>query len=87
LFRPSALKEKWDGAGESFGDVEMSVSDDSSITSSLSFVLKVSKFQKQIFLFSLEPKNERSFFLNSALASKMSQSKNEGTLVYQLGGI
>ena len=32
FFRPSVLKEKWDGAGESFGDVEMSVSDDSSLT-------------------------------------------------------
>ena len=32
--------------------------------------LKVSKFQKQIFLFSFEPKNERSYFLISALASK-----------------
>ena len=37
--------------------------------------LKVSKFQKQIFLFSFEPKNERNCFLNSVLASKMSQSK------------
>ena len=29
--------------------------------------LMVSKFQKQIFLFSFEPKNERNYFLNSAL--------------------
>ena len=33
-------------------------------------ILKVSKFQKQIFLFSFEPKNKRSYFLISALASK-----------------
>ena len=37
--------------------------------------LKVSKFQKQIFLFSFEPKNDQNYFLNSALASKMSQIK------------
>ena len=37
--------------------------------------LKVSKFQKQIFLFSFEPKKERKYFVNSALASKMSQIK------------
>ena len=48
--------------------------------------LKVSKFQKQIFLFSREAKNERNYVLNSALASKMGQIKNEGTLLYQLGG-
>ena len=35
--------------------------------------VKVSKCQKQIFLFSFEPKNEQIFFFNSALASKMSQ--------------
>ena len=34
-------------------------------------ILKVSKFQKQIFLFSFEPKTERNYFLNSALVSKM----------------
>ena len=37
--------------------------------------LKVSKFQKQISLFSFEPKNEQTYFLNSALASRMSQIK------------
>ena len=37
--------------------------------------IKVSKFQKQIFLFSFEPKNEQNYFLNSSLASKMSQIK------------
>ena len=37
--------------------------------------LKVSKFQKQIFLLSFKPKNERKYFLNSALACKMSQIK------------
>ena len=40
-------------------------------------ILKVSKFQKQIFLFSIEPKNEQNYFLNSALASKMSQIKKK----------
>ena len=50
-------------------------------------ILKVSKFQKQIFLFSFEAKNEWNSFLNSALASKMSQIKNKSTLFYQLGGI
>ena len=38
-------------------------------------VLKVSKFQKQIFMFSFEPKNEQNYFVNSALASKMDQIK------------
>ena len=37
--------------------------------------LKVSTFQKQIFLFSFEPKNEQNYFLNSALSSKNSQIK------------
>ena len=40
--------------------------------------LKVSKFRKQIFLFSFEPKNERNYFLISALRfwiSKMGQIK------------
>ena len=32
-----------------------------------SLLLKVSKFQKQIFLFSFEPKTERKYFLISAL--------------------
>jgi len=36
---------------------------------SLSFLLKVSKSQKQILLFSFEPKNEWNYFLISALAS------------------
>ena len=44
--------------------------------------LKVSKFQKQIFLFSFEPKNGRNYFLNSALASKMSQIKKMQVLYY-----
>ena len=48
----------------------------------------MSRFQKQIFLFLFEPKNEENYFLNSALVSKMFQIKqNEGTLLYQLGGI
>ena len=44
--------------------------------------LKVSKFQKQIFLFSFEPKNEQNCFLNSALASKMSQIKKNGGIYF-----
>ena len=42
--------------------------------------IKVSKFRKQIFLFSFEPKNERNYFLISALASK--KSSNQKTLLY-----
>ena len=45
-------------------------------------ILKVSKFQKQIFLFSFEPKNERNYFLNSALTSKVSQIKKMKALYY-----
>ena len=54
-----------------------------------SVLLKVSKFQKQLFLFSFEPKNEPNYFLNSALASKMSLIKKMKALnyVYQLWGI
>ena len=37
--------------------------------------LKFSKFQKHIFLFLLEPKNERNYFLISALASKNGSNK------------
>jgi hypothetical protein len=44
--------------------------------------LKVSKFQKQIFLLSFEPKNELNYFLNSALASKISQIKKIKALYY-----
>ena len=45
--------------------------------------LKVSKFVKQIFLFSFEPKTQRYYFLISALASENgSNQKNEGTLLY-----
>ena len=42
--------------------------------------LKVSKFQKQIFLFSFEPKTQRNYFLISALASK--KSSNQKSLLY-----
>ena len=50
--------------------------------------VKVSKFQKQIFLFSFEPKKEQNYFLISALASKNgSIQEDEGSLLYQLGGI
>ena len=53
------------------------------LDSYLTRYLKVSKFGKQIFLFSFEPKNEQIFFLISALASKNgSNQKNEGTLLY-----
>jgi hypothetical protein len=38
-------------------------------------VLKVSKSQKQVLKFSFEPKNERKYFCNSALVSKMGQIK------------
>ena len=42
--------------------------------------LKVSLFQKQIFLFSFEPKSEQNYFLISALASKNGPNqKIEGT--------
>ena len=45
--------------------------------------LKVSKFVKQIFLFSFEPKNDLNHSLISALASKNGlNKKNEGTLFY-----
>ena len=45
--------------------------------------LKVSKFQKQLFMLSFEPKNERNYFLISALASKNgSNQNNKGTLLY-----
>ena len=45
-------------------------------------LLKVSKFHKQIFLYLIEPKNEQNYFLNSALASKMSQIKKIKALCY-----
>ena len=48
---------------------------------------KVSKFQKQIFLFSFEPKNEQNYFMNSALASKMSQIKKLKALYYTNWGV
>ena len=38
-------------------------------------LLKVSKFQKQIFLFSFPPKNQQNYFLISALASEMGRIK------------
>ena len=44
-------------------------------------VLKVSKFQKQILLFSFQPKNERNYFLIFALVSENGlNQKNEGSL-------
>ena len=44
--------------------------------------LKVSKFQKQIFLFSFEPKDERNYFLISALASKNGLNKKMKALYF-----
>ena len=49
-------------------------------------MLKVSKFQKQIFLFSFEPKNQRNYFLHSALASKKSRIKKMKALYYIIRG-
>ena len=48
----------------------------------LTFLLKVSKFQNQIFLFSFPPINERNCVLNSALASKTSQIKKMKALYF-----
>ena len=46
----------------------------------------VNKFQKQIFLFSFEPKNKQGCFLISVLAFKIeSNQKNEGSLFHELG--
>ena len=49
--------------------------------------LKVSKFQKEIFLFSFEPNNERNYFLSSDLASKMSQIMKMKALYYTVWGV
>ena len=49
--------------------------EDNALYASTTLSLKVSKFQKQFFLFSFEPKTKQNYFLNSALASKMSQIK------------
>ena len=47
------------------------------------FVVKVSKFQKQIFLFSFKPKDEQNYFFIFALASKNgSNEKDTGCLLY-----
>ena len=47
-----------------------------SMNQKVSYYLKVSKFQKQIFLFSFPPKNEWNYFLISALDSKMGRIEN-----------
>ena len=48
--------------------------------------VKVSKFQKQIFLFSLEPINEQNDLSIPTLASKDgSNQTDEGSLLYELG--
>ena len=50
-------------------------------------IIKVSKFQKQIFLFSFEPKNEQNYFLISALASKNGlNQKNERLFIILIRG-
>ena len=49
-------------------------------------LLKVSKFQKQIFLISFEPKNERNYFLTAALASKMGQIKKIKAFIILIRG-
>ena len=48
-------------------------------------LLKVSKFQKQISLFSFEPKNERNYFLMSALASKNGSNKKKQDSFFEGG--
>ena len=45
-------------------------------------ILKVSKFQKQIFLFSFEAKNKLNYFLISALASKNGLDQKMKALYY-----
>ena len=45
-------------------------------------LIKVSKFQKHLFLLSFEPKNERNYFLNSKLACKMGRIKKMKALYY-----
>ena len=45
-------------------------------------LLKVSKFQKQIFLFSFKPKNKQNYFLISTLASKNGSNKQMKALYY-----
>ena len=50
-------------------------------------VLKVSKFRKQIFLFSFEPKNERNNFLIPAQASKNGSNQTMKALYYINYGI
>ena len=47
-----------------------------------SVLLKVSKFQKQLFLFSFEPKNKQNYFLISALAPKNGLNPKMKTLYY-----
>ena len=46
------------------------------------YYLQVSKFQKQILLFSFEPKNEQNYFLIFALASKTGHIKKIKALYY-----
>ena len=52
------------------------------VLAEIDFALKVSKFQKQIFLFSLEPKNELNYFLISALASKNGMNQKHEGFIY-----
>ena len=46
--------------------------------------LKVSQFQKQILLFSFKPKNERNYYLISALAPKNGSNKKEMKALYYI---
>ena len=48
-------------------------------------LLKVSKFHKQIFLFSFPPKNEQKYFLNSVLA--LGQTKKKRNFIILKGYI
>ena len=87
------IRRSWDEARCSDGNKEevQIISSRNSIVSFFSLILysksckknkilKVSKFRKQILLFSFEPKNEQNYFLISALASEYgSNQKNEGT--------
>ena len=49
-------------------------------SSALLVLLKVSKFEKQIFLFSFEPKNEQNYFLIYALVSKNGSNQKKWRL-------
>ena len=52
------------------------------MTTGIRNVVKVSKFQKQNFLVSFEPKNEQDYFLISALASKNGSNQKSEAFYY-----